>query len=403
VRFEGLTPVGDRIAGRYRLESAAGGGGDWLLHVALDLERSRQVVLKFAANPEALDDARRQSFDRGIERLFELEHPHVVRVLDGGLLDKTPFAVVAFLGGGTLRDRLAAATSRPRLADVLAWLRPMARALDDVHAIGLAHGNVDPSAVLFDLWGNAFLDVPGALSPSADKTSLDEAKVADRAALARLAWRVLTGEDAPSGAEVAEQVASWSSWISTEATGAFLGALSADPRERHASCAAFVEALAAGVPSASARVATDSEDAAADMAMLSETPPPAWARRLGRSALLVVGALLVLLAAVGFLGYRAWERWWQEATAIPMKPHAVLRLDKTLQEEARVQSPVIVRGFANGTGVTAVLVNGSPCHLVGVAFSCDVLLEPGRQRIEIEAMHEDAVLAVRRLRVQVVE
>ena len=79
------------------------------------------------------------------------------------------------MSGGTLRDRIASQGGRPACsAAQFSWLRPIAQALDFVHAQGVVHRDVKPENLLFDAFGTAYLSdfgiakltIPVSTSPS---------------------------------------------------------------------------------------------------------------------------------------------------------------------------------------------------------------------------------------------
>jgi serine/threonine protein kinase len=90
-------------------------------------------------------EAARQ-FAMEIQVLGEVQHPHLIRLLDHGRDEQGLFAVLEWLDGESLEARL----SRAPLA--AAMLRPLllslAAALQALHAAGYAHGDVNASNVM---------------------------------------------------------------------------------------------------------------------------------------------------------------------------------------------------------------------------------------------------------------
>ncbi len=81
-------------------------------------------------------------------RTFRLQHPHIVRVLDVGIAsDETPFLVMEYAPNGTLRDRHPKGT-RLLLSTVLAYVAPLASALQYAHDLQLVHRDVKPENML---------------------------------------------------------------------------------------------------------------------------------------------------------------------------------------------------------------------------------------------------------------
>jgi Protein kinase domain len=80
------------------------------------------------------------------------QHPHVVPVYEGGLIeDGHLYLVMPYLTGGSLQDRLVRGP-----IDVLQAVNAalaVADALSEAHRIGILHGNVKPANILFTAYG----------------------------------------------------------------------------------------------------------------------------------------------------------------------------------------------------------------------------------------------------------
>lgn len=149
--------IGQTLEGRYEIRALIGAGGMGEVYLAHDRRMDRAVVLKVPHERFLADRAFRDRFAGEIRNLTQLAHPHIVTVLDAGEHHAIPYAVLAHLAGGSLRDRLSAAGGLQAPAEVLAWLLPVAMALDFMHGRGVVHRDVKPGNVLFDGAGHAFL------------------------------------------------------------------------------------------------------------------------------------------------------------------------------------------------------------------------------------------------------
>ena len=91
--------------GNYRLIRSLGHGGfaDVYLgeHVHLNTWAAIKVLRTQLTSSDVLD------FRNEARMIAHLEHPHIVQVLDFGVEDNTPFLVMAYAPGGTLRQRHA--------------------------------------------------------------------------------------------------------------------------------------------------------------------------------------------------------------------------------------------------------------------------------------------------------
>ena len=141
--------------GDYELERQIGAGASgtvWRAHSRGPV--ARVVALKrlpVGGGPGELDRLRREA-----TLLTELDHPHIVRVLEV-VHDGDGIALaMQFAPGGSLDDLLA---ERARLApgEVVAVAAPLADALASAHRRGILHGDVKPANILFTSDGEPLL------------------------------------------------------------------------------------------------------------------------------------------------------------------------------------------------------------------------------------------------------
>ncbi len=141
--------------GRYVITEKLGEGGMGTVYRARDQNIDADVVVKVPLRAMLSDAEFAARFKNEIRSLVLLSHPHIVKVSDVGDWDGLPFAVMQFLQGGSLEDRLKQGKSDPR--SVLDWVLKVAEALDFVHSRGYIHRDVKPGNILFDLIGHPFL------------------------------------------------------------------------------------------------------------------------------------------------------------------------------------------------------------------------------------------------------
>jgi serine/threonine protein kinase len=147
---------GKTLAGRYRVLGLLGAGGMGFVLRAHDEHLNCDVVIKVPRPSVAHNTGFAARFSREVRALVQLSHPHVVKIMDVGTHDNLPFAVLQFLPGGSLRERLERdGPSTPR--ELKRWLPAVAEALDFIHAEKQVHRDVKPDNILFDQRGNAFL------------------------------------------------------------------------------------------------------------------------------------------------------------------------------------------------------------------------------------------------------
>ncbi len=160
--------------GRYVITEKLGEGGMGTVYRARDQNIDADVVVKVPLRAMLSDAEFAARFKNEIRSLVLLSHPHIVKVSDVGDWDGLPFAVMQFLQGGSLEDRLKQGKSDPR--DVLEWVLKVAEALDFVHSRGYIHRDVKPGNILFDLIGHPFLGDFGVVKVLAETADASASK-----------------------------------------------------------------------------------------------------------------------------------------------------------------------------------------------------------------------------------
>lgn len=166
--------VGLELAGgRYQVKARLGEGGMASVYCAHDVSLDTEVVIKVPRAAMLGDPAFAGRFAREVRSLVRLIHPHIVRIHDVGEHEGTPYAVMQYLSGGSLRDRQSAVgpdgKPLPTPPDELGtWLEDIAAALDFIHRQGYVHRDVKPDNILFDAHGNSYLSDFGVAKVLAD-------------------------------------------------------------------------------------------------------------------------------------------------------------------------------------------------------------------------------------------
>lgn len=137
--------VGSCVDGRYVIEAPLTEGGMGALHVAVDQQTGSRVVIKTLLQDLTRHAALKERFEREARALFALRHPHVVHVLDFGIVDKQAYIVTEYLLGQTLEDVIDDAPLPPDRA--LGLARQVLQALGFAHAQGVIHRDLKASNV----------------------------------------------------------------------------------------------------------------------------------------------------------------------------------------------------------------------------------------------------------------
>jgi hypothetical protein len=162
-----MSVLGTMIAGRYRLEVEIGRGGMSTVYRAFDTVLERPVAIKMMHREIATDTDQLERFRREARSVAQLNHPHVVTVIDAGEepsegsgeaghdgLLGTPYIVLEFIDGETLKDviRREAPLDIPQ---ALAYAIEIGRALGAAHERQIVHRDVKPHNVLLTGEGGA--------------------------------------------------------------------------------------------------------------------------------------------------------------------------------------------------------------------------------------------------------
>ncbi len=203
------------LADRYTIERAIGRGGMATVYLAEDRRYGRQVAVK-VLKPDLAAAVGPERFLREIRITAQLNHPHILPLLDSGEADGFLYYVMPYATGGSLRGLLGRDTPVEHQV-ILQVTAQVAAALDHAHRHGIVHRDIKPENILFSeglavvadfgiakavasvsdggLTRSGFpLGTPGYMSPeqAAGLTSLDPRT--DVFGLACVVYEMLVGE-----------------------------------------------------------------------------------------------------------------------------------------------------------------------------------------------------------------
>ncbi len=260
--------VGQKL-GNYHLVRLLGEGGFAEVYLGEHIHLGTLAAIKVLHTQLTTDDM--ETFRKEARTIAQLEHPHIVRVLDFGVEGKTPFLVMSYAANGTLRQRHPKGSHLP-LATVVIYVKQLADALQYAHDEKLIHRDIKPenmligrrNEVLLSDFGIALLaqssryqstqDVIGTVAYMAPEQIQGKPRPAsDQYALGIVVYEWLNG-DRPFHGSFTELCAQHMfasppslqqkiSTISPEVEQVVQTALAKDPRQRFANVQAFATAL----------------------------------------------------------------------------------------------------------------------------------------------------------------
>jgi len=137
------------LEGRYKIEEPLGVGGSSQVYLARDKALNRDVALKVLDAPAAADGDTRRMFVKEARALAQLSHPNIVAVYDVGEVDGSPFIVMEYLAGGSLKQKIEG-TGPLNAGEAVRVAIEVANGLAFAHSKGIIHADLKPSNILFD-------------------------------------------------------------------------------------------------------------------------------------------------------------------------------------------------------------------------------------------------------------
>ena len=121
-------------------------------------EPEHEVVLKVFDSTCLPSNFDYEDFAEKADLIKQLNHQHIVPILDIGIEEGEPYVVSEYLPYGSLRSRLDSGSSeRLDISDALNICVQLGEALSYAHHFNVIHGNIKPENILFDADGNALL------------------------------------------------------------------------------------------------------------------------------------------------------------------------------------------------------------------------------------------------------
>ena len=138
---------GSLVKGRYRIQELLAKGGFTAVYLAVDETVAQKPVVVKILEREYRPASFREVFEAELQSLSRLLHPNVAGLTDAGeLADGSPFLVMSFIPGKTLRQALQEGPISPSRRRLI--LEGLGQALAAIHRAGVWHLDVKPENVI---------------------------------------------------------------------------------------------------------------------------------------------------------------------------------------------------------------------------------------------------------------
>ena len=331
------------LGAEYVIERELGGGGMSRVFVAEERRLGRRVVIKvLGGNVSPEFSAVR--FEREIAVAAALQNPHIVPLLRAGRAGELPYYTMPFVEGETLRERL---TRGPvPIDEAVSILRDVALALEYAHAHNVVHRDIKPENILLTGRTAVVTDFGIAKAISAATVQLDAAALTGMGMLIGTPRYMAPEQASGDAVDGRTDIYAWGIVAYEMLSGAhpfperttlqaMLAAHIADPPKPLRAFTPHVPpAMAALVDRCLAKNAGDRPQSATELleelrraSAGSPSAASAWSHRA--FAWSVGAALLVAVAASGWLFMRWQHRQWARQAALPDAQH-LMATDRSL-------------------------------------------------------------------------
>ena len=137
--------VGQQL-GNYKLTRLLGQGGFAEVYLGEHQYLKSQAAIKILQTRLSSQDDM-DSFLKEAQTIARLSHPNIIRVMDFGIQDETPYLVMDYAPNGTLRQRHPRGNPVP-LTTIIPYVKQIADALQYAHNERLIHRDIKPENML---------------------------------------------------------------------------------------------------------------------------------------------------------------------------------------------------------------------------------------------------------------
>ena len=138
--------IGTLVDGRYKIVEAMAAGSMGIVYKAERIPVGKLVAIKFLHASFANDTEFQTRFERETQVMSKLAHPNCVSVVDFGVWEESPYIVMEYVAGKTLRSIIDIGPLPPIRA--LGLVRQIAAGLAHAHAQGIVHRDIKPANIM---------------------------------------------------------------------------------------------------------------------------------------------------------------------------------------------------------------------------------------------------------------
>lgn len=174
-----------QVAG-YDIRKEISSGGQGVVYRALERSTQREVALKVLRTPSPASASQRRRFEREIEAIGQLRHPHIVTLYGATqTASGVPAFAMEFIDGVPLDEYVqrivlaqdAAPKSRTDVIKIVELLVTVAGAVGHAHQRGVMHRDLKPGNILVDSSGSPHVldfGLGALLQADADRLTLTQ-------------------------------------------------------------------------------------------------------------------------------------------------------------------------------------------------------------------------------------
>ena len=126
-----------------------GGGNYSTTYLVFQTGLKRTVTLK-TFHTDVITESQQRLFQQQISNVGKLNHPNILGFIDAGVTESLCYVAMQYAPQGTLRTLISQFSEGIAEADATAYILQLAEAMVHASDLGLLHGNLSPSNILFN-------------------------------------------------------------------------------------------------------------------------------------------------------------------------------------------------------------------------------------------------------------